>query len=350
MKPHYYLLLILLICSSVSYSQIQNRTGELSQLARGQFEADTAWTYGAGIGIDFNQLLQINPRVGAGEDRIAFGGLITAFARYNEGRLNWDNSGSMIMGVQRLGSGLSTIRPDQPTPFQKSIDELRLGSKIGLQVNDTSRFYYSMDVTLLTQITPTYDGNFLSDFSEEGDQGLLSRFFSPATIQIAPGIEYKPFDGMSILVSPASYKGIFVLDDDIAAIPALNSAGEPLGKGIHGTPWRAPDDYDNILHQFGATIKGSYAQKYFDDRMTFKTSLTLFSNYLEDPQNIDVEWLTETAFNVWRGINLSLTTNLFYSHNVFVQITDYNEPGGVRGLGRRVSFTQQLYVKYNYVF
>jgi len=331
-------------------AQIQNRTTELQNLARSQRDQDTSWVFGVGIGLDFNQLLQINPRVGAGEDRIAFGGLITSFVRYNKERVSWDNAASLILGVQRLGSGLSTIRPDQPTPFQKSIDEVRIGSKFGLKMSDDSKFFYSVDATLLTQITPTYAGNYMNDFSEAGDQGPLSRFFSPATVQVSPGIEYKPTEGLSFLFSPASLKTIMVLDDNIASIPALNSSGESLGSGIHGTPWRSPDDYDKVLFQVGAALKGFYAQKFFEDRFTFRSTLTLFSNYLDNPQNIDVEWLTESAFNIWRGFNIALTTNLFYDHDVFVQITDYNEPGGVRGLGRRVSFTQQLYLKYNYVF
>lgn len=342
--------LLLLFITISADAQIQNRTSELQTLARGQRDVDTAWVFGVGIGLDFNQLLQINPRVGSGEDRIAFGGLVTSFARYNEDRFSWDNAASLILGVQRLGSGLSTIRPDQPTPFQKSIDEFRVGSKFGYKVAEESKFFYSLDATLVTQLTPTYAGNYMKDFSEEGDQGPLSRFFAPATVQVSPGIEYKPSEGLSFLFSPASLKTILVMDDDIASIPARNAAGEPLGSGIHGNPWRSEDDFDNVLVQFGATLKGFYAQKFLDERLTFRSTLTLFSNYLDEPQNIDVDWITETAFNIWRGFHVSLTTNLFYNHDVFVQITDYKEPGGVRGLGRRVSFTQQLYLKYNYVF
>jgi len=107
---------------------------------------------------------------------------------------------------------------------------------------------------------------------------------------------------------------------------------------------------DQTLFQLGATLAAQYTNKFMNDKLSFKSGLTLFSNYLKEPQNIDLDWSTETAFMIWKGINVTLNTRLFYDHDIPVQITDANAVGGVNGLGRRVSFTEQLYLKYNYIF
>ena len=70
-----------------------------------QKKAPTDWQTGAGIGLDFSQLLQINPRQGAGQNRIGAGTALTVFAKRKKGRTALDNTASWQFGVQRLGSG-----------------------------------------------------------------------------------------------------------------------------------------------------------------------------------------------------------------------------------------------------
>ncbi len=317
------------------------------------------WVIGTGLGFDFGQLLQINPKVGAGENRIIIGGIGSLFANYKNGRRAWDNSADLLLGVQKLGSGISTLAPGEKVPFQKSIDELRFGSKLGYKISNDSKFYYSILLTFLSQITPTYSdtsliepikGNYLRDLSGK-DQGPIAKFLSPARITFSPGIDYKPDSHLSLFISPASIKIVVVADKDIAAIPARDGDGNPFGGvNIHGTEWNGPNDYKQLLFQLGATFNAQYVNKFLNDKFTFKSGLTLFSNYLKNPQNIDVDWTTESAYTLWKGLSISLNTRLFYDDDIPVQITDRNAEGGVRGLGKKVSFTEQLYLKYNYIF
>jgi len=93
------------------------------------------WRKGAGLGADLGQLLQFNPRIGGGENRIGVGGNLTAFASLKRGRLNWDNNFSLNLAVQKLGQGV--LPPgvgrgaDAKVPYQKSIDEIRIASQFG---------------------------------------------------------------------------------------------------------------------------------------------------------------------------------------------------------------------------
>jgi len=337
-------------------AQSEDRIKEIKKLSASSDSTD--WLTGGGMGLDFGQLLQINPAVGAGENKLGLGGVIGFFANYKVGRKSWDNGLDLLLGIQKLGTGYYTLNRNIHTPWQKSIDQLRVNSKYGYRTAETSKFYYSGLLTFESQLLSTFSdtslvepvkGNYLSDVSGK-NQGPIAKFLSPARLTISPGIDYKYDDHFSVFISPASLKMIIVADKDIAAIPARNSDGTSLGVGIHGNLWRSPTDFDQTLFQLGATLAAQYTNKFMNDKLSFKSGLTLFSNYLKEPQNIDLDWSTETAFMIWKGINVTLNTRLFYDHDIPVQITDANAVGGVNGLGRRVSFTEQLYLKYNYIF
>ncbi len=304
------------------------------------------WRTGAGVGFDFAQLFQLNPRQGAGQNRLGLGGATNIFAKYRNDRLAWDNLANWQFGLQRLGSGVIAQGTNEKIPFQKAIDEFRLNSKIGYKTTDTSKFFYTADFFLFSQITPTFNdaglpGNFPAALSDTSV--LLSRFFSPATATLSAGMDYKPNGKLSFYYSPIGAKFIIVADDEIAAT------------GVHGNPVTKDADgdiidYKNVDAQFGSLLRINYASKYFENRLAYTSAMLLFSNYLKNPQNIDVDWTNEVALTIVKGLQLALTVNMFYDDDIQVQITDYDEPNGVRGLGRRVSLTQQLLLKYNVVF
>ena len=55
----------------------------------------------------------------------------------------------------------------------------------------------------------------------------------------------------------------------------------------------------------------------------------------------------EIGFNIFKGLQAAVTLNVFYDHDIKVQITDYNAPNGINGTGRRASVTEQFRLKYN---
>ena len=305
--------------------------------AEEETKEETAWKTGAGIGLDFSQLFQLNPRQGAGQNRLGFGGAVNIFANYKEGRLAWENLGNWQFGIQRLGAGVVAQGTDEKkVPFQKAIDELRLNSKVGYKTSETSKFFYAADFSFLSQFTPTYlgnddyPGNFISNFP---DTTANSKFLSPATFNLSVGIDYQPTENLSLYYSPLGAKLILVADDAIAAL------------NVHGN-----DEGKNTFFGLGSMLRMKYATTYFEERLAYTSNLLLFSNYLENPQNIDIDWANEFALNIVKGFQIALTLNLFYDDDVLVQISDPDEPNGVSGLGKRVSLTQQLLIKYNVVF
>ncbi len=330
-------------------------------------ENPEGWKIGGGIGFDFSQLLLINPKIGAGENRIGVGANSNFYGNYQKGRLTWKNSANLNFVIQKLGK-------DPNRPFQKSLDELRLSSTVLYNLTAENPLAYALDVLAVTQITPTYQGNFLSPQST-GRQYAIAKFFAPATITVSPGMAYKPDAHLSVLLSPASLKVIAVPDDSIAMqgnAGLTNSIhGNPLGRFASEQAFRQSygvrpsgkiNDstyFANNFIQLGATLKVTYQNKFLKDkegkaRLGISSTLSLYSNYLRDPQNIDVEWITQADLYIFKGLSLTATGNLFYDHDILMQVDrDGDLNTGVNGYestGRRVSFVQTLLLKYNFLF
>ncbi|CAH0998715.1 hypothetical protein LEM8419_00061 [Neolewinella maritima] len=335
----YLFLLLLLSTSAVVFAQEEEE------------EIPDGWRSGAGLGLDLAQLLQINPKQGAGQNRLGLGGAFNGFASYKMGRKVWDNTLLWQFGVQRLGSGIIGQGSSSKIPFQKTIDEFRLNSKYGYQIKEDSELYYSVNATFLSQLTPTYQfpdlysGNFVSDFLETG-RSPLSKFLSPATATLSVGVDYKPTPELSIFFSPVASKFIIVLSDSIASrgVHGNQVSGEANSAGIY-------PEFQNVDAQLGALAQIQYKAALLpDDRLTFSSTLGLYTNYLRNPQNVDVDWQNGLAFAITENFQLNLFVNAFYDDDIRVQITDYDAPNGVRGLGRRVSITEQIVLTYARTF
>ncbi len=346
-------LLLALVCFETS-GQIKIDHARANDLRKEKVHKDSSgWQIGMAFGMDFFQLLQINPKIGAGEDRIQFGGVSTVFAFYQNKRLKWENIGTLLFAVQRLGSGSTVIASNiVPKPYQKTVDEFRLVSSFSYDKSSGSDWSYSADFIFSSQIVPTYRGNFLRDVSGD-NEGPISRFLSPAQITFAPGSRYQPNENWQVSLSPASLKAIVVADDGIASIPG----NEEEKVGLHGTVWRSENDFDNIFLQFGASFRTLYKNNYANEKLKHRSELILFSNYLMEPDNVDLDWRNELSYQIFSGLTLNLVVNLFYDHDIFIQKTDWDEPDGVERnpdgsprLSRGLNVVQSFTVQYNYIF
>jgi len=161
----------------------------------------------------------------------------------------------------------------------------------------------------------------------------------------SPGITYRPSDNFNVLFSPLSYKTVFVANEDIRALAIYDFLDDQ-------------NDGKRVLNQLGASIRANYMNTYLeDDRLLVKSSLGLFSNYLNNPQNVDVDWRTEIGFEIIKGLTASLNTTVLYDDDLQVQISDYDAVGGFQRnaageieLGKRTTLIQQLLLKYAVVF
>ncbi|NNF34052.1 MAG: DUF3078 domain-containing protein [Saprospiraceae bacterium] len=343
-------LMMVLVCIIFSGIQLLSQETDTTALEK-------PWSINLSLGTDISQLLQINPKVGAGENRFGIGWVINTNADYKKERLAWDTDLIWNFSIQRLGEGL-LVGSEESVPFQKSIDEIRLKSKLGYKFKKESKFFYALDFSFLSQITRTYDGNYLKDIKNpEVDDHPISRFLSPAQTTFSIGIDYKPNKKFSFFLSPLGYKSIMVLDDEIANDVVTNNQGIITGS-VHGNPVTLSEDkttllgFKNIRHEMGALFRAIYQNKFKKGKIKLKSGLVMYSNYLDTPSRVDYEWTTETNIQILNGLNLSLLTILFYDYDVFAYRSNSNLEDGVNQTPERdlISFTQQLVIKYNVSF
>ncbi|MBK7409656.1 MAG: DUF3078 domain-containing protein [Saprospirales bacterium] len=332
MKKRLLLLSLILVATLWSASVF----GQDAAAAATKEETPKNWTYGGGFGLDFAQLSLINPKVGSGANRIGFAGLANFTANYKKEKIAWNNTGSLQLGTQRVGG--------KNSPFEKNIDIIRLTSRASFRPG-TGKLYGAVEADAITLLLPTYKGNVLKP--EDPAENPIAKFLSPIQVMISPGLEYKFDDHLSLLYSPVSLKLIYVGDDNIAM---LNVHGNKPGK--------------NSFLMLGSNLKAAYNNKFLKEKLGWASSLDLFSNYLENPQNIDVLWTNDLGFTIVKNLSLNLVTQLFYDDDVNVQ-TDL-DGDGIRGeaaadvdlppgqqrseLIPSVSFMQGLFIKYNLLF
>lgn len=358
----------------------EQRQETMEQTMREGEELPYGWNTELSIGADFISNLIINPAVGGGNSRLGISGAADLNLQYKEGLLSWNTQLSINHGIQKNGTGLMELAISDTIyetdemgeivldemgmkvvesivplygkiPFQKNIDNIWLNSRASLQTSEFSEFYYTADLFFSSQLTPTHDGNYLSDVNQKGYP--VSRLLSPGTLQFSVGMEYRPNDFLSFLLTPASVKFVMVLDDRIASNVAEDRDGNVLGT-IHGNPYTENEDgtlsFKNTDKQLGASFRMVYENE-ITEFIELKSNLGLFTNYLRDPDHIDVNLRNELSITIVEGLKFSLLSFLNYDHDVFVQITDNNSVGGVSDLlGRRVSYTQQFLLKYSIAF
>lgn len=83
--------------------------------------------------------------------------------------------------------------------------------------------------------------------------------------------------------------------------------------------------------------------------VNFKTKLELFSNYLNNPQNIDVNWECLLSMKVNKYISATVSTQLVYDDDIKIAV-DSNNDGLADKNGPRVQFKEVLGIGLSYKF
>ncbi len=283
-----YLILVLGVLPFVSFSQINveglnaDDKAKIKALQeRNVAASDTIWKFGGTAGINFNQAYFSNWASG-GQNTITATAFASLFAKYAKDRHSWDNSIDLAYGI---------LAQDKNDPI-KADDKIDLTSKYGYQLKNPN-WYYSALFNFRSQFAPGY----------EIDNGIAigqktSDFLAPAFTIFSLGMDFKPNKNFSLLLSPLTAKITIVNDDRLATSYGLE-AGE------------------NMRAELGAFIKATYQKDIFEN-VNLLTRIDLFSNYVEDPQNVDVNWETLISMKVNSWLTTSISTQVIYDDNTMI--------------------------------
>lgn len=195
---------------------------------------------------------------------------------YKRNTWTWDNK--LIAGY-----GLTKIKYQD---MQKSDDRIQFNSLLGKKAS--GEWYYSGFFNFKTQ----FDSGFESGIK-------TSHFFSPAYLQFGPGMLWKRSDNLKINVAPATSKIIIVH-------PHFTEEGSSFGveKG------------QNHRYEFGAAINGYYKFKAMEN-VSFENILNLYSNYKDNPKNIDIDYTLNVVMKVNKYLSTNFAFQTIYDDNAF---------------------------------
>jgi hypothetical protein len=275
-----------------------------------------SWKLKAIYGLNGSQTAFINWNAG-GRNNIAVLGFIDATANYKKKIMKWDNDLHLALGaVNYLGKDVPTKER-----FQKTDDRIELNTNAGYKLKE--HYYFSFLGNLRTQM--------LDGYVYPNDSVPTSRFFAPGYATIALGIDYNPSDNFSLFVSPLAAKMTFVNDERLANLgsfgvdPAVYDGIGAANNGL-GTLLTAGKRFRG---EFGAYLQMKYKRK-LAENIDFKMGLQLFSNYMTNPQNIDVNAETLFSFKINSWLSSSLQWNLIYDDDIDIRDS--------KGYGPRTQF------------
>ena len=286
-------------------------------------EKDTVyWDRGGVFGINFSQVSLTN-WAGGGQNSISINGLMNLYATHKGLHHVWDNTLNLAYGMLQQGN----------ENMRKTDDKIELMSKYGKDA--FKNWYYSALLNFRSQFAPGYN--------YPNDSVKISEFLAPGYVLAAIGMDFKPSDKFSLFLSPATMKSTIVLNQDLADAGAYG-----VEAAEYDTDGNKIKDGSTFRAEIGGYLKAGLK---FDvmKNVTYTGTLGLFSNYLHNPQNIDVVWDNLLAMKINKYLSATITVNVIYDDDIDIAVDDNND-GIIDAIGPRTQIKEVLGIGFNYKF
>jgi len=281
------------------------------------------WKYHTDASFMLNQTALSN-WVKGGERSIATALDVTGYADYNNKQLKISSS-----NFARLKFGYLATGKD----IRKNLDLLETNSKFNHKA--FGKFDFSAILLFKTQIA--IGKNYFTTAAGHDTSNMVSKFMNPAILTIGLGLDYQPNKTTSLNFSPLTYRGTFVTD------PAyINNTYYPnrIDQTLYGVP---KNKYS--LNEPGVSFMITNEIRPIPT-VSIVNRLQLFTNYIHNPQNVDVDWeMITTAHLNW------FTDVRFNTHLIFDDDTKTEElkggqpilrPDGTIKKTARIQFKEML--------
>lgn len=277
------------------------------------FTTDTVvgWKKGVVLFINASQTSLTNWAAG-GQNSLSINGLVSVFANYRDEEINWDNSLDVGYGILNQGKGGGFIKTD---------DKIDFISKYGYKVFKS--WYYSALFNFRTQMN--------KGFNYPNDSVAISKFLAPGYFLVALGIDYKPNDTFSGFISPFTCKVTLVNEQALADSGAF---GVDPGKRVRS--------------ETGGYVRMIF-KKDIVENASFGLKIDLFSNYLKNPENVDINWEMMLTIQFNKLLTATLGTHLIYDDDIKIE-RDTDKDGVVDQKVSRVQFKELLSIGITFQF
>lgn len=222
----------------------------------------------------FNQSAYSN-WISGGENAVAANVVVNYDFNYKEGNWKWDNKIISSFGSSYINN----------QGYRKTDDRFEYNSV--LAYNAGKRWYFSFFSNFITQYTRGFEYN--------GDQKtLVSSSLSPAYWSFGPGMFWRKNENYRVNIAPATSRFTFVSE------AFSGSYGVPLGK--------------RSVYGLGFNLSG-YVKLKLIDNVTMENIVQLYSDYLNNPQNIDINYQTNFLVTINKLLSMNLTLHVIVDDN-----------------------------------
>ncbi|WKW45938.1 DUF3078 domain-containing protein [Myroides sp. JBRI-B21084] len=243
-----------------------------------QVKTDSTWLRKGTIAILGSQSSFSQWQAG-GTNNVAINGALNYDLNYKKGDWLWDNKLIASYGINKI-SGQEQRKTD---------DRLDLNSVLGKK--SKGLWYYSAFLNFKTQ--------FDTGLNPDNELERISHFMSPAYLQTGLGMLWKKNDNFKVNFAPVTARFIFVHKH---FTEFTESFGVEKGK--------------TSRFELGASVNAYYKINVMEN-FSVENILNLYSNYLEDPQNVDVDYQLNAVLKVNKYISTNLTFQTLYDDNAY---------------------------------
>jgi hypothetical protein len=158
---------------------------------------------------------------------------------------------------------------------------------------------------------------------------------APGYLLSGLGVEYKLKEkNFYLYLSPMTLKSTFVLDQKLANDGAFGVEG-----AIRNEDGEIIQEGKNLRLETGFLLNNEYKKEIFEN-ITVESRLSLYTDYLNNFGNIDIDWEVNFAFTVNNFITATFGSHIRYDDDI--KIRTELEDGTIEQSGAKVQWKQQL--------
>lgn len=271
------------------------------------------WNHKGNVGINLSQSSYTNWAAG-GQNAMNWIGILNYQINYSNGNFKWDNTFNSSLGYSYFDFNMKPIKTD---------DKIELTSLAGLKATD--KLNYSLEFAFRSQFANGFD--YAADSTH-----AISKFLAPAYITLGLGAEWVPNKYFSLNLAPLTGR-VTIVNDPVLADKGAYGVEPGYFNPNDSTQWVSGD---RVRYEFGARLVAKLDVP-LAKNINFNSKLELFSNYLDHPERIDVDWQNLLLLKVNSWLNCSLATHLIYDYDV-----PFNDLEGNKIEGSKVQFKEVL--------
>jgi len=276
------------------------------------YELQTPWIIGGDGNAGFTQTYFDNWKKG-GQSALSILLVLKGFANYGsaDGKKKWENSVEIRNGWMKPGGG---------EELRKNDDKFELTSRFGLSAY--KKWFYSTELNFNTQFFRGYK------YPKASNPDPISAFLGPSKTVFKIGMDYKPSNQFSMLLSPISLKNVYVRDTSLI---------DQTKYGIKANK--------KAFWEVGLNADLKMNKKITND-ISWSMKYKMFINYRDPFNNLDIDLENQVQVKLNTYMNMTVMLHTIYDDNVLFPI--YNDAGEKVGEKAKLQLEEFITLGFTY--